>query len=62
MKGLYSVEQDTVISYGLAYDNMGAIDSVYDIPDDFEFGKYQYTSITIGVFNPDGFIKVETSE
>ena len=62
MKGYYSIEQDTIISYGIVYQDMDEKDSVYDIPDDFEFGIYQYTSIVIGVFNPDGFTKIETSE
>lgn len=60
MKGLFSPEQDTIISYGIAYDDMGEEDNVYFLPDDYSFEKYTYQSITPGVFNPDGFILIET--
>lgn len=60
MKGLFSPEQDTIISYGIAYDDMEEEDNVYIIPDDYSFDTYTYQSITIGIFNPDGFTLIET--
>ena len=59
MKGLFSPEQDTITSYGLAYEEMSETDNVYEIPEDFEFGKYNYTPKVSGVFNPEGFILIE---
>ena len=60
MKGLYSVEQDTIVSYGVAYENMGVADSVYDIPDDYTPDRYRYVSITPGTFNPNGFTPISS--
>ena len=60
MKGLFSPEQDTIVSYGIAYDDMGQEDNVYPIPDDYSFDRYIYQSITPGVFNPDGFTLVNS--
>ena len=60
MKGLFSPELDTIVSYGIAYDDMSEEDNVYPIPDDFAFDRYTYQSITLGVFNPDGFHLIET--
>ena len=60
MKGLFSPEQDTITSYGIAYDDMGEEDNVYPIPYDYSFDKYTYQSITPGVFNPDGFTLVNS--
>jgi hypothetical protein len=59
MKGLFSPEQDTITSYGIAYDDMGQEDNVYPIPDDYSFDRYTYQSITPGVFNPDGFTLIQ---
>jgi hypothetical protein len=38
---------------------MSESENVFLIPDDFEFGKYNYTSIIQGVFNPEGFKLIE---
>jgi hypothetical protein len=59
MKGLFSPEQDTITSYGIAYDDMGEEDNVYTIPYDYSFDRYTYQSITPGVFNPDGFTLIQ---
>jgi len=59
MKGLFTPEQDSITSYGIAYEEMNQEDSVYTIPEDYSFDKYTYQSITIGVFNPDGFTLIE---
>lgn len=59
MKGLFSPEQDTIVSYGIAYDEMGQEDNVYPIPDDYSFETYAYQSITHGIFNPDGFTLIQ---
>jgi hypothetical protein len=59
MKCLFSPETDEIVSYGLAYDDMGEEDKVYSIPDDYSFDRYTYQSITPGVFNPDGFTLIE---
>jgi hypothetical protein len=56
MKGLYSIEEDKIVSYGTAYENMSEEDNVYDIPKDFSFERYSYSSITSGIFNPEGFV------
>ena len=62
MKGLFLPEQDTIISYGIAYNDMGEEDNVYPIPDDYSFETYTYQSITPGVFNPDGFTLIISYE
>jgi len=59
MKGLFSPEQNEIVSYGIAYNEMSESENVYEIPEDFEFGKYTYTYITSGVFNPEGFKLIE---
>jgi hypothetical protein len=59
MKGLFSPEKDTITSYGIAYEGLSETQNVYEIPEDFEFGKYNYTSIIQGVFNPEGFVLIE---
>lgn len=61
MKGLFSPEQDQIISYGIAYNEMSETENVYQIPEDFEFGKYIYSSNVTGVFNPEGFILIENN-
>jgi hypothetical protein len=61
MKGLFSPETDEIVSYGLAYEEMRESENVYEIPEDFEFGKYNYTSIIQGVFNPEGFVLIENN-
>jgi hypothetical protein len=43
---------DKVVAYGPACFGPDTYDGA---PDDYEFGKYDYTPITPGVFNPDGF-------
>ena len=59
MKGLFSPEQNEIISYGIAYNEMSESENVFEIPEDFEFGKYIYTSIIFGEFNPEGFKFIE---
>jgi hypothetical protein len=59
MKGLFSPETDEIVSYGLAYEEMSETENVFLIPDDFEFGKYNYTPKVAGVFNPEGFKLIE---
>jgi len=46
------VVNDIVEAYGVACLGPDTYDGA---PDDYEFGKYLYTPITPGVFNPDGF-------
>ena len=61
MKGLFDIEQDKIVSYGIAYEEMSEAENVFLIPEDFEFGKYNYTSIIQGVFNPEGFTLIENN-
>lgn len=62
MKGLFSIEEDKIVSYGITYELLSEEDNVYVIPDDFDFGKYKYASITPGMFNPDGFTLISNEE
>ncbi len=59
MKGLFSPQEDKIVSYGVAYEEMSEDDNVYLIPDDYSFDTYNYQSITSGIFNPDGFVLIE---
>jgi hypothetical protein len=61
MKGLFDIEQDKIVSYGIAYEEMSEAENVFYIPEDFEFGKYIYTPKFLGVFNPEGFILIENN-
>ena len=61
MKGLFSPEQNEIISFGIAYEEMTEAENVFDIPEDFEFGKYIYTPKVSGVFNPEGFTLIENN-
>ena len=62
MKGLYSIQEDSIVSYGVIYDSMSEEESVYTIPDDFEFGKYNYISQTPGIFDPNGFTLIQNTD
>jgi hypothetical protein len=62
MKGLFSPEENAIVSYGVGYENMTEQENVYTIPDDFEFGKYNYVSEVSGIFNPNGFTLIENNE
>jgi hypothetical protein len=59
MKGLFSPEQNEIVSYGIAYNEMSESENVYEIPEDYSFDRYTYQSITPGIFNPDGFTLIE---
>lgn len=61
MKGLFSPEEDQIISYGIAYNEMSENENVFEIPEDFEFGKYNYTANVSGIFNPEGFTLIENN-
>jgi hypothetical protein len=61
MKGLFSPDQDEIISFGIAYNEMSENENVFDIPEDFEFDKYIYTPKVLGVFNPEGFTLIENN-
>jgi hypothetical protein len=62
MKGLFSPEENAIVSYGVGYENMTEVENVYTIPDDFEFDKYTYVSEVSGTFNPNGFTLIITNE
>lgn len=62
MKGLFSPEDNAIVSYGVVYENMTEAENVYAIPDDFEFGKYEYTPNEDGSFNPNGFTLINNEE
>jgi hypothetical protein len=59
MKGLFSPEQNEIVSYGIAYNEMSESENFYEIPEDYSFDRYTYQSITPGIFNPDGFTLIE---
>jgi hypothetical protein len=62
MKGLFSPEDDAIVSYGVGYENMTEQENVYTIPDDFEFDKYTYVSEVSGTFNPNGFTLIQNTD
>ena len=61
MKGVFSFESQSIVSYGTVYDTMEG-ESIVDIPDDFEFGKYNYTPNEDGTFNVDGFVLISLDD
>jgi hypothetical protein len=56
MKGLFSPEQNAIVSYGIVYENMSEQDNVYQLPDDFSFERYLYVPNEDGRFNPQGIV------
>jgi hypothetical protein len=58
MKGLFSPEQNTIVSYGIVYEDLNEQDNVYQLPDDFDFERYLYVPNEDGTFNPNGIIPI----
>ena len=56
MKGLFLPEENIIVSYGIAYENMSEQDNVYQLPDDFSFERYVYVPNEDGTFNPNGIV------
>jgi hypothetical protein len=56
MKGLFLPEQNTIVSYGIVYENMSEQDNVYQLPDDFDFERYLYVPNEDCTFNTNGLI------
>ena len=53
MKALFL--SGVVISFGPVYESMDASNNVYNVPDDYDFGKYTYTAFPDLSYNPNGF-------
>jgi hypothetical protein len=58
MKGLFSPEQNTIVSYGIVYEDLNEQDNVYQLPEDFDFERYLYMPNQDGTFNPNGIIPI----
>jgi hypothetical protein len=59
MKGLINLTNDTVISWGAAYEtDVNAV----DFPDDYSPEKYNYVAQTAGVYNINNFVLNDNQE
>lgn len=54
------IREDEVIGYGIEVFGQDTYEE--GVPEDYEFGKYSYTPITPGVYNPNGFTLIVIEE
>ncbi len=57
MRAIIDLNTDTILSWGILYDEPEYINCTYEVPIDYSPETYEYKPKVSGVFDPDGFIK-----
>lgn len=55
MRGIFDFTNDTVVAWGVLYDDPQYDAEAFEVPDDYSPERYDYIPAVAGVYDPNGF-------